>query len=142
MQSQDTTNNIGFSWNFLSESYPFLPRVTYKNIILSKARWYIEKEETQEMLNNYDNENILMNATTSWKERRNLPKLVQLKEGDNLLLISLENIDTIKLLLQQIKSKRKVILEEFLMEKTTVVKRDKERFVNQFVFTFQKKTTA
>ena len=142
MQSQGTINNFGFSWNFLSESYPYLPRVTYKNIILSKARWYISREEIQEMMDNYENESALMNAVTLWKEKRNLPKLVQLKEGDNLLLISLENIDTIKLLLQQVKSKKKCILEEFLLKKTTTVKRNNKRFANQFVFTFHKKTNT
>ncbi len=139
MQPQNKINNFGFSWSFLQGNYPFLPRVTYKNIILSKARWYIKREEIQEIINNYGDDNKLLNMVYLWKEKRNLPKLVQLREGDNKLLINLKNIDTIKLLLQQIKSKKGFILEEFLMEKTAIVKRNDERFTNQFVFLFGKK---
>ncbi|MGG8497425.1 lantibiotic dehydratase family protein [Tenacibaculum sp. TC6] len=139
MQSQNKINNFGFSWSFLQGNYPFLPRVIYKNIILHKARWYVEREEVQEIINNYDYDDKLLNMVSLWKEKRNLPKLVQLKEGDNKLLINLKNIDTVRLLLQQIKSKKGLFLEEFLMEKTAMVKRNDERFANQFVFLFGKK---
>ena len=139
IQSQNKINNIGFSCHFLNDNYPFLPRVIYKNIILSKARWTISIEEVQRMLDNYNNDDMLMSMVTEWRKSKNLPKLIQLKEGDNLLLISLENITTVRLLLQNIKMKKKFILEEFLMEGTSIVRKNEKQFTNQFVFSFIRK---
>jgi hypothetical protein len=132
-------NNIGFSWGFLNDDYPFLPRVIYKNIILSKARWTISIEEVKKMLDNYNDNIMLMTVVVEWRKSKNLPKLVQLKEGDNMMFINLENITTVRMLLQNIKMKKKFILEEFLMEETSLVKKDEKRFTNQFVFSFYKK---
>ena len=139
MQSQNKINNIGFSWGFLNDDYPFLPRVIYKNIILSKARWTISIEEVKKMLDNYNDNIMLMTVVVEWRKSKNLPKLVQLKEGDNMMFINLENITTVRMLLQNIKMKKKFILEEFLMEETSLVKKDEKRFTNQFVFSFYKK---
>lgn len=138
LQSQNTITNFGFSWFFLNDKYTFLPRVVYKNIVLSKAKWNIQTKEFLKAIDT-NNDILLMNTFSIWKELRKLPKLVQLKEGDNLLLINLENKDTVKLLLQQIKSKKEFILEEFLMEKSTIVKQNQKDFANQFVVVFNEK---
>ncbi|SDX01309.1 thiopeptide-type bacteriocin biosynthesis domain-containing protein [Hydrobacter penzbergensis] len=96
-----------WSWGGLEE-LKYLPRVTYKNIILKRARWLLD-------------DNLIINLSSNevefFRKIRNnlsLPQVVVLAEGDNELLIDFENIDHIRLFIQSLKKNKQVRLEEFL----------------------------
>ncbi|CAL2081156.1 lantibiotic dehydratase family protein [Tenacibaculum sp. 190524A02b] len=138
LQSQNEKNYIGFSWPSVVENYSFLPRVIYKDVIISKATWFISKIDIEKMLNNSDKEEKLLEETLKFRNKLKIPRYVQYSKKDNSLLIDFQNIESIKLLLNSIKNKQKFRLNEFLFTNESVVKHKGKQFVNEFVFTFFK----
>ena len=133
LQYQNKNVYLGFSWPQTVKKHPFLPRVLYKNIILSKARWYLDKNRISTFLVCYDDSLLLKERINKWQQIYTVPKYVFLSEGDNNLLIDLDNIETIKLLVSTIKNKEHCMLEEFLFSDDTIVKRNEEVFTNEFI---------
>lgn len=91
LQFQGILSSFSWSWHNFSQ-LPFLPRVTYKNIILSPAKWNIEIKDT--LKNSKDKKERLIaidKAVRSFIKKHNLPDTVRLVEGDNRLLIKLSN---------------------------------------------------
>jgi hypothetical protein len=135
LQSQNKKTSLGFSWPRLADDHPFLPRVVYKETILSKAKWHLRTLEIKALMAHYDNEVLLLSAIEKWRKLFQVPKYVQLVEGDNTLLIDLEHFYSIQLLLASIKNKKQCVLEEFLFTEDTIVNRKSERFTNECIIT-------
>lgn len=130
IQKLNNREGIEFVWNDLFNSFYFLPRVVYKNIIFSKAKWLINKSDIKHF---YTCKNKEFNQ---WSRDIKLPQYVQLVEGDNTLLINTKNQDSIEILLQTVKNKNNFILEEFLFNNDKTVSRQNETFCNQIVVSF------
>lgn len=138
MQTQGKRKSIYFDWGVLAQLNDHLPRVIYKNLILCKAKWFFKKEIFDNFYKLEDSDQKLSEKVTIWKETHQLPQFVQLVEGDNTLLINLENITTFKMLLQSVKNKPDFVLEEFLFTEDTVVKSETGSFTNQIIVAFYK----
>ncbi|MBQ4818848.1 lantibiotic dehydratase family protein [Aquimarina sp. MMG016] len=134
VQKQKLRSGVGFNWGAMLEKRAFLPRVMYKDFILSKARWVIKKEDITGFLNK--DKEILIETITTWRASLRIPKLVQLVDGDNTLLMNLENYNMIKMWLDTVKKRKEFILEEFFFTEECIVKRGNEGFTNQFVISF------
>jgi lantibiotic biosynthesis protein len=93
-----------------SKQLPFLPRVSYGRFILSHARWILTKDEIKGCDNKNDEE--LLSAFWEIKKIKNLPDYVRLTQGDNELLLHLQNIFCIRLLLAEVNKAGSVILTE------------------------------
>ncbi|WP_018616399.1 lantibiotic dehydratase [Segetibacter koreensis] len=102
---------VGWNWGAL-ESSPFLPRVSYGKYILSKARWIVTKEDIKGC--DEKNDNDLFLAFSKIVKKKNLPPYVLLSNGDNALLLHLENIFCVKLLLAEITKRGYITLTETL----------------------------
>ncbi|MCL2042327.1 MAG: lantibiotic dehydratase family protein [Bacteroidales bacterium] len=50
MQTQGLRGGIGFSWGSLANEYEFLPRATYKNVVLSLAKWTVPVDDFTKLL--------------------------------------------------------------------------------------------
>lgn len=138
IQKQGGRSGIGFYWGEVLEKYIFLPRVIYKDFILAKARWKIVIEDLPFMKGN--NEEDRVSDVTTWRLKYNIPKLIQLIDGDNTLLINLENNNSIGMWLDTIKKRKTCILEEFLFaeegfsnNQLSVVQEGSMSYTNQFV---------
>ena len=71
---------MGFNWGNIPQSqYPFLPRVYYKNIILSAAHWSLLEDEIAYM-HKLPNDRII-NEIKSWRGKRQIPEKVLLGEA-------------------------------------------------------------
>lgn len=136
LQNQNTKTNLSFSWFEIAEKYNFLPRVIYKNIILSKAKWHLSQKKIQIFIKNLSDSKNLLKLINEWRMNYNIPKDVQLVEGDNMLLIDLENIDSIRLLLNRIKNKKESRIEEFFFSEDSIIKQKGEKYTNECIFTF------
>ncbi len=139
LQRQDLRTRLGFTWPKETEKYYFLPRVIYKNCILSKAQWRLKKEDIHFFLALKEDENKLLKQINQWREKYSVPLWVQLVEYDNILPIHLGNITLIRLWLTTVKNKEECRLEEFLFTKTDLVKRDQHSFGHEIVLSFYKK---
>ena len=95
---------LAWSWGALHH-LPFLPRVVFKNLIVSPAQWVIQKQS------------LPLNHTVSAESLRHLyelPRYVQLIEGDNKLLLDLEFGPTSQMLVDAVKKQERVFLKEWI----------------------------
>ena len=137
LQTQNLRSSLYFSWRNATLNQSFLPRVVYNNVIFHKASWIIKKEEITPFLK-LNNTNELLDAIKKWRSKLKMPQYVQFIEGDNTLLINLNNITSVKMLMQSIKKREEFILEEFLFADDGVVKSESGYYTNQVVFPFYK----
>lgn len=137
LQAQNVKPIFSFDWGILKSHYSYFPRVEYKEIILSKAKWKISKVEITPFLK-LNNEG-LFEAFSNWRISRKIPRFVNWVNSDNTLLLDLQTEIGIELLLNSVKNRDKTILEEFLFKENSIVKNSTgEDFTNQFIVSFFK----
>ncbi len=126
-------SGLGFSWGYISGGYKFLPRAEYKNVILERAKWQLIKSDFQILLDE-KNPNYIKNII-DWRTQLNMPLHVVLVEGDNELLVNFEDELSIKMLVNSIKKREKIVLEEFLFDTKNLVIKDTNGngYTNEFI---------
>lgn len=135
IQIQNNRGGLGFNWGVWTTDIPFLPRVEYKNIILSLARWKINVEDFNGLFDFEKNGNTLNNIC-NWCKKLNIPQYVVLPDGDNKLFVDMYNIWCLKMLYSVIKKRSYFIIEEFPFDKNQAIVNDNEGnvYTNEFVF--------
>ncbi|MFP3599284.1 lantibiotic dehydratase family protein [Chryseobacterium sp. SIMBA_029] len=131
LYSQHKRSGLSFYWGDLRKIYRFLPRVEYKNIILSKARWKINEEDINMLLSVMDSKDEFLSALKTWRVKRQMPKWIQWAQSDNTLVLNLENYTSATLFITTIQGRKSIRVEEFLYH-------EKEDFARQFVFSLYK----
>jgi hypothetical protein len=126
-----------FNWGILASQYDFFPRVIYNEVILSKAKWIIKKDEIIDFCK-IDKENLML-LFSEWRRKRNIPRYVTLSNSNNTLLYDFESKISIELFLKSGKNQEKSILEEFLFtEKSAVQNIEGAVFCNQIILSYYK----
>ncbi|MEB8346894.1 lantibiotic dehydratase family protein [Flavobacteriaceae bacterium KMM 6898] len=135
-----TRNRISFDWKNFSTIYHFLPRVEYKGVILSKAKWIIKKAMIQNWYDPKKNKNKLLEEVNGFRNKMGIPQYVCLGESDKILIINLKNYDLIDILMAEVKDAKWFVFEEFLfMDGISPVKNNlNESFMNEFILGFYK----
>jgi hypothetical protein len=137
LQSQDAKPVYSFSWGVLESHYDFFPRVDYKGIILSKAKWIVSKKEMETFSKQSGYK--LFEAFTTWRLARNIPRFVNWVNFDNTLLLDFEKGICVQLFLKSVRNFSKITLEEFLFTEESIVRGiNGENFANQFILPFYK----
>jgi len=131
LRSQNTRTGLYFNWGGLSQIYKFLPRIEYKNIILSKAQWNITKKEIASLESLLENKTEFLSRMKMWRSKRQVPQWIQWVKSDNTLPMNLENYDMAKLFIQTIKSEKSIMIEEFLYN-------EHDDFKREFIFPLYK----
>ncbi len=131
LQLQGKRQGFYFYWGALEELHTFLPRVTYKNTILHLARWNFTEQEIKPLTatGGEPGETDLAAFRSKW----NLPRLFVLAEGDNELLVDLDNPLLVRVWLDTVKGKKSFVLKEFILDQRLVTDEAGNPFVNQFV---------
>jgi hypothetical protein len=143
MQTQNKRGGVGFNWGEHANEFPFLPRLIYRNIILSLARWNVMKEDIKDLLKIKKDNDRLLEAVGQWREKRRMPAYVSLMDGDNDLFINLENVLCIQTLFSVVKNRPNFQLAEFLFTPDkALVKNEEGVFNNEFIFSFYKTDVA
>lgn len=136
---QNKRTRLSMEWGDLESLYRYLPRVTYKGIILSKARWLFEKKDFVTFFKKILSKENTFDEIDRWSQKYNIPQYVQLVEGDLRLLINLKNKLSIEILLREIRNKKWIVIEEFIFNHGSPVKDVSGNFfTNQVVITFHK----
>ncbi|MBE8724577.1 lantibiotic dehydratase family protein [Flavobacterium hungaricum] len=137
LQGQHLKPIYSFDWGILKHHYFFFPRVLYKEIILSKARWTVEKHELSALFKIKDKN--LHQDFLKWRHQRNVPRYVNWVNFDNTLLFDLDSRTGIEMFLRSAQTNDILILEEFLFVKNTVVQNQNNNdFSNQIIVSFHK----
>ncbi len=129
--SQNFRTGIYFSWGDLTRLYHFLPRVEYRNIILSKAQWNITEKEIKQLLLKVEDRENFLKEIHYWRVKRKIPQWIQWVQFDNKLTVNLENYDWIRMFLDSVKNRKEVIIEEFLYD-------EHEDFCHEYIFPMYK----
>ena len=136
MQHQNGRTGLGFYWNETAQQLDFLPRVVYRNCILSQARWMVREKETKAFAGIKDNSELL-SKLREWRNGRNIPARVLLADGDNELYVDMNNPLSIRAWLSVVKKRPSFKLEELLFNPDTAVVHGPEGvFTNEFIFAF------
>ena len=137
LQGQNDKPIYSFDWGVLLSHYHYFPRVVYKKVILSKARWVVTADEISFLTQ--QPEAVFFEVFTKWRKERQLPRWVNWIQFDNTLLLDFDKELGAKLLINAVKKQPKIILEEFLfMENAAVSDAAQERYTNQIILSFYK----
>jgi len=119
--------------------FPYLPRISYKNIILSLARWHIKSDEIKAIVEKKET-SAAKEVLQQWKERTGIPRFVVLPDGDNDLFTDTESLTSIRMLYSVVKKRQQFTLREFPFDMGNAILRNESGvFTNEFIFTFHKK---
>lgn len=127
---------FGWSWGGL-ESRKFLPRVTYDKTILCKARWRIIKEDLNE-ISKLKGEKF-EEAFQKFIKEKNLPEFVFYSQGDNELLLSLNNDLCRKMIVEEVMKYGQITLTESLENESSFIRDEQgNSYSSEFLFGYSK----
>lgn len=131
LQYQSGTLNLSWDWGTLAENR-FNPRVSYKHIIVARAKWNIPKEIFQRLKKDDAKYSISI-----LKEIYKLPDMVSLTDGDNELILDLRSPLAAEILLKQLE-KNDIVLQEYLFEsyQSPLTGAKQEQFSNEIIIPF------
>jgi len=134
LQSQNVQGGAGWSWGPL-ESSPFLPRVTAGRVVLSRAAWWMSKEEIAALVKAEGG--ARMAAVRDWRLKRRLPRLALLADGDNELLIDFANVLSVETFIDVVEGRDQArLLEVFPSPDELCAEGPEGRFVHEMVVPF------
>lgn len=131
LQNQNSFG-FAFSWGALQNEFDFLPRVNYKDTVLSRAAWNINKTEIKNILDAGESNHI--EFICDFRKKRNIPDLVYIAQGDNEVLINFNNELSCNVFYYMLKSESFIQLKEFLFSNDTIT----TNYCNEIIFTAHK----
>jgi lantibiotic biosynthesis protein len=140
VQFQNLKGVLSWEWGILN-GFSFLPRVRYGKTILSLARWAIELEDITKKKNVSDAE--LLALLKGYFEEHKVPLRVTISEGDNQLVMDLRNDLCQKIVLQELKKNKVLLLNELFFNENNLFVNGKEgSFTNEIIFPWQRAKTV
>jgi thiopeptide-type bacteriocin biosynthesis protein len=109
LQRQGVASDLTWDWGPLGQA-PFLPRVVAGRVVLARARWRLAEEDLTPLRSKDAVEQFA--AVQRTRARRRLPRYVALADGDNELVIDLDNVLCVEALVDQVKSRTTAVLVE------------------------------
>ncbi|MEA5258866.1 lantibiotic dehydratase [Arcicella aquatica] len=142
LQAQNIPVSFNISLKNVVPNAKFLPRITFKNIIVESATWKFDKEDYQELINcSTDN---LLASIKDFSQKWGIPNRFVLADFDNELLVNTDNLLSVQTWLDTIKNRKDIELKEFLFNPASdiVINQDGETFTNQFIASLINKKTV
>jgi thiopeptide-type bacteriocin biosynthesis protein len=125
----------GFDWGPLTQA-AFLPRVVSGRVVLARAQWNVSREELRDLAG-AGGAGARFRAVQVWCGPRRLPRFVVLAEGDNELLVDLDNVLSVETFLELAKGQERVRLVEMFPGPDDLCARGPEgRFTHELVVPF------
>lgn len=128
LQNQGSIPALSFHWCGLDQVFDHLPRVIYRNIILSPERWTLNTKDIKKDKMHYSTEKLM-----TWKDLNKLPNRVLLVAGDNKLLVDFNSLMSVKAFLSEITYSPTVTLEEFIECENVVTNEHGGSYQNEFI---------
>lgn len=128
LQNQGNIPALSFHWCGLDQVFEHLPRVIYRNIILSPERWTLDTKGIKKDKMHYSTQKLM-----AWKDINNLPDRVLLVAGDNKLLVDFNSTLSVKAFLGEITHSPTAVLEEFIECENVVTDEHGGSYQNEFI---------
>ncbi|SEJ50461.1 thiopeptide-type bacteriocin biosynthesis domain-containing protein [Dyadobacter sp. SG02] len=130
---------LAWDWGHLA-SNTFLPRIEYKHWILSRATWNIDKRMVTGLLGT---ETMTAKEWRMVRNAWNIPRFVQLRQGDSELLIDGDSDFAVEVIADSLRKYEKVTLTEFPEhEQNAFLGAPGGRYVNEVLLPFLDKKEA
>ena len=140
LQHQSCQASMGWNWGAL-EAASFLPRVTSGKLVLARARWLVPRQEIREWAG--DSADLCFDSVQQWRARRRLPRWIVLVDGDNELLVDLNNPLSVETFLAVTKRRSQLVVMEFFPSPEELCARGTEgRFVHELVIPYLRRMPA
>lgn len=112
----------------------YIPRICYKNIVISPESWKIRKD-----IFNFKNKNLNLEIENLNKfiNDFNIPQFVYAGKDDNRLLLNLKNKDHMMILISEIKKSNDYLFirePEFMIDNIWINNPLKDKYISEFVF--------
>ncbi|NLR67002.1 lantibiotic dehydratase [Chitinophaga varians] len=120
LQHQSLISFLHWDWGVFANRKR-LPRVVYKNIILSRAMWTLTAKEVEHL---GDDAAANQRFIDQYREQQKMPDKVLLAEADNELLLDLTAPAAVGLLIDHVKKMSSVKLKECLLAEESGIVRD------------------
>lgn len=134
LQTQGAQGGVAWTWGAL-DGAPFLPRVTAGRLVLARASWAVTGDEIKEIVKEAGAARFA--AVRAWRERRRLPRLVTLADGDNELLVDLDNVLSVETFLDLLEERDRARLLELFPGPDLLCARGPEgRFIHELLIPF------
>jgi thiopeptide-type bacteriocin biosynthesis protein len=140
LQTQDHWPGIYLDTGVLAELAQYIPRIVYRRIILAPACWNFSSNDLSPLVKASDDQ--LPIVAEQFRKRFRIPRYIALVEGDNELVLDLENSHCLLLLLSEIKDKNAVRIIEYLLPEGSycVSDRDGDNYTNEVILSFYRET--
>jgi thiopeptide-type bacteriocin biosynthesis protein len=136
LQFQGIKGGLSWNWGVLNE-FPFLPRVRYGKTILSKARWVLNFDDLTSRKDVKDSE--LEELIITHFTKNEIPNTVTITQGDNQLPIDIRKTYCMKILAQDLKKYKSLVLQECLFNDSNLfVKGPEGTFTNEIIIPWYK----
>jgi thiopeptide-type bacteriocin biosynthesis protein len=140
LQYQNMRWPIQLNWGPLEDEYVFLPRLTFKNIILSLAKWHFKKKHFISLLKERANKKERRKLINQFAETWKIPKLFAIADSDNLLLINLESEICLDVFFDILSKRSAIKLSEFIKPSLSLVKDSNGNcYANEIIALFTKR---
>ncbi|WP_188982571.1 lantibiotic dehydratase [Dyadobacter beijingensis] len=128
LQSQDSSFRINWDWGFLAHS-DFLPRITYKHIIVARATWKLKRPDFQ---------SLTITEIAAKLASLDVPNQFVIAEGDNELFVDASVRESLLTLRSYLLKHEVVYLKEFIHKcNNALIRSGDEIVVNEMVIPFQ-----
>lgn len=128
LQNQGCQTNLFVDWTPQRMECRHLPRLVYKNVILSPETWELSHLDIKELVTGG------LEAFDQFREKWGLPDCFVLTEGDRELVVDIKYPLTIRSMLKTIKGSKTILIKENLSGQVSIVKDTQHRpYANQFL---------
>ena len=142
LQGQGLRSHLSFSWGPLAARSKFLPRVTYKNVILHPATWHLAADDFN-ALKKAKKPNEFSRAFQDFCTQWRLPRRWVLADGDNELFVDSEQPLIVEAWWDLARKRSQLVIKEFLTPaEGAVVNQRGEAHAHQLVATWMKETST
>jgi thiopeptide-type bacteriocin biosynthesis protein len=132
LQFQDAAADLDWTWGPLAAA-PFLPRVVFGRTVLARARWRVEPAEAT-ALRRPGEPAARYRGVQAWRRRVGAPRWVVLADGDNELVVDLDNVLCVDVLLAGLHPDRHTdLLELFPAPEHMCLRGPAGRYVHELV---------
>ena len=131
LQHQGARKGFAFNWGSLRMQHVYLPRVVYKNVVLSLASWSFQKKHLEPLTTKTGA--LLFGGAQQFRAQWQLPRYVVWSEGDNALLVDFDNPLMVEAWAEAVKNKSRILLQEFLYNNGVITDGAGNAYSNQLV---------